>query len=369
MPRADIKDKFEDKLKKYENALKVIKYMEQTKRVKENSSIQDLFNVIRSNNHTIYSQFSKGNMNGGRLMQQNWDELSSHMQNIYIKEGMDKEIGEFFENIPDKVVKEKAYKDFYDICMDSIASTKRKELNNYEEKEKALAERVQKAQMQAKRAGIEPNIDVINHRTDIELEEYRILKKKYNIKDVVSDFQNMPPELKEKRNRITQLIEIRRGLEKVKNELPDLKKQMFNASMESLIDDAKMYHAQINCKKGLHRNSKEFDNMANALEMVANWNDPVKREQLAKNLTEEQVFENLKVQTNNYLNAKKEQRRPIPSARRNSRMILANKLLELANEGIAKSHKLAYDKVAEQKEPTKQVTVKNNEPATVSIQL
>ena len=85
--------------------------------------------------------------------------------------------------------------------------------------------------------------------------------------------------------------------------------------------------------QGTHKNTVEYDRMINALEEVARWPKD-KDNNDSQFATLKDAVKNWKTQSENYLKAKNEQKRWIPSVMRRHRMEYANVFIELASASL-----------------------------------
>ena len=85
--------------------------------------------------------------------------------------------------------------------------------------------------------------------------------------------------------------------------------------------------------QGTHKNTVEYDRMINALEEVARWPKD-KDNNDSQFATLEDAVKNWKTQSENYLKAKNEQKRWIPSVMRRHRMEYANLFIEIASASL-----------------------------------
>ena len=177
-------------------------------------------------------------------------------------------------------------------------------------------------------------------------------------------------ELKSLRRKAMELNEFQADFLELKDEMKKFKENTFPSVMHDLVKDkASMFYSQLDCRKGLHRNSKEFKRMAEALRVVMLWDTTEMKAELQKCSDSpkriEDALEVLKKEANNYLEAKYKQKRPNPSALRQTRLAMAESILKFAEDGLEQMKILPSRKVAPQQQPAKEATAQKNAPEKV----
>lgn len=165
------------------------------------------------------------------------------------------------------------------------------------------------------------------------------------------------PENDEKREQLEREKEHLKQLAECWAELNDIGKEVKNLLKikpgEAILDDVmragKHLYNQVGIRQGRHSNSKEFDEMILALDLVANWDTPdtLKTLMLAGDTyrSMDTMLKLLKLTAQTYLDKKHEQFRPFPSAKRRARLAFAESLIEFVDEHLEKLNARSKDTI------------------------
>lgn len=139
-----------------------------------------------------------------------------------------------------------------------------------------------------------------------------------------------------------------------------------NTIAKDTIKQAGFIYSAKDFKKGVHINSREYNNMVNMLRVVKEWENPDMQKKLQGNKdapkTLAEAMERLHSAANNYISAKDAQIRSNPSALRTSRYDFARAISEFALQGkdnIEKAEK-ANQKLEAARERVKEYQQKEN---------
>ena len=172
-----------------------------------------------------------------------------------------------------------------------------------------------------------------------------ILASRKKIVNLAEELEEAPEsvekleELEREKQHLNDLVVCWPELNEIGNEAKELSKTKPNeAILNNVMDNAARLYTQIDVRQGRHTNSKEFDDMIMALYYVANWDSPDTLKMLMDaNDTWRDIGNMLKVlklTAQTYLDEKNSQHRPFPSAMRQSRLALAESLIEFVDESL-----------------------------------
>ena len=366
-----VKEKFENKRNLYGNAMLYIKKIKENSYIKDEPVIQKIFDVIQTNGNIINSSWNQTKAtNSEEVLLDNWRDLKRIMKPIPIKDDRVSYMKDFFERMPEDIVKSEGYKSLYEACMDSFVSSKLQQVYGWKEKENRLEKWKKSLEEKAASLNVKLTYDSINRERDKiskELDDIKIAlsaRKDENQKKFPNVTKKDQVDKNLKRIELNQLL---REFYELHDEVDALKAEMKPETLRAAVKEkANMFYTQIDCRSAEHENSQEYEEMKNALKIVTYWNTREIKEELAEMedapQTIEKAVENLKKAADRYLEVKGKQFRPFPSALRQSRLAMAQSISKFAEESIEQRQLLPSQKVVEQKQAANEVTVQQNQP-------
>lgn len=338
----------------YKNASSLIEGITKSNIIKRDDNVYNLFNTIWQNTKTARDSWIMADAaKSDAVMKETWRGLKRNMLTMTTSKLQEEYMRIFFDNMPEEVVQQKGYEHFYEACMESFVSPKQQKVYEWEEKQHYLKGRGAHLAKKAKQLNVELTEESIYKATDKIYQEIDNLEAVAEIEQKEGQvFSNqVKSDLKSLRKKAMELAEFQTEFLQLKEETKQLQKEMGPGTLQdTIMDKASMYYSQIDCKKGLHINSKEFKRMSEALRVVKLWGTDEINEGLKKYKnppkTIEEALELLKTEAAHYLDAKAKQNREYESALRKTRLAFAKSIVKFADESLEKMQLLPSKEAA-----------------------
>lgn len=250
----------------------------------------------------------------------------------------------FFETMEPEIAKTEEWKQMYQVYL-KFSAVESPEVTRWNREKLKIDERFNKLTEKVPRE----ELMVINRNIHISRKRIADLTRKLETENTPEKIA-VQEQLEKEKQKYNNLMECWPELNDISKDAQNLIKAKPNGV---ILDDVMKTAVHLYDQTGIHQeghtNSKEFDEMITALDLVAYWDSPdtLKSLMLAGDTyrSMDTMLKLLKLTAQTYLDEKHLQFRPFPTARRQARLALAESLIEFVDEQLEKMDVRSKDAV------------------------